>query len=81
MNNVIQLSEIFGWMSLINIGLLCAASLALIWMKDKIAIMHGRLFNVAPSELKILYMNYLAHYKLLIFVFNLVPYIVLKVVV
>ncbi|WP_158770530.1 DUF6868 family protein [Paraglaciecola sp. L1A13] len=81
MNNVIQLSEIFGWMSLINIGLLCAASLVLIWMKDKITTIHGRLFNVAPSELKILYMNYLAHYKLLIFVFNLVPYIVLKVVV
>ncbi|WP_166425280.1 DUF6868 family protein [Paraglaciecola sp. 20A4] len=81
MNNVIQLSEIFGWMSLINIGLLCAASLAFIWMKDKITAIHGRLFDVDPNELKILYINYLAHFKLLIFIFNLVPYIVLKVLI
>ena len=79
MNNVIQLSEIFGWMSLINIGLLSIASLALVWMKDRISAIHGSLFGVDPAALKVLYINYLAHYKVLIFMFNVVPYIVLKV--
>ncbi|GAC09189.1 DUF6868 family protein [Paraglaciecola chathamensis] len=80
MQNSILLSEIFGWMSLINVGVLSAASLALIWWGDKITSIHSRLFGVPVPRLKSMYMNYLAQYKLLIFVFNLIPYIALKII-
>lgn len=80
MHNTVLLSEIFGWMSLINIGLLSLATLALIWMGERITSVHSKFFNVQARQLKIMYINYLAQYKLLVFVFNLVPYIVLKIV-
>lgn len=55
MQNSILLSEIFGWMSLINIGLLSVASLALIWWGDKITSIHSRLFGVPVPRLKNIY--------------------------
>ncbi|MAD17478.1 MAG: hypothetical protein CL579_15640 [Alteromonadaceae bacterium] len=79
MNNTVLVSEIFGWMSLINIGLLSLATLALMWMGEGITSVHSRLFSIPERRLKTMYINYLAHYKLLIFVFNLVPYIALKI--
>ena len=63
MQNSILLSEIFGWMSLINVGVLSVASLALIWWGDKITSIHSRLFGVPVPRLKSMYMNYLAQYK------------------
>jgi Zn-dependent protease len=79
MNNTVLVSEVFGWMSLINIGLLSLATLALMWMGERVTSVHGRLFGIPAQQLKTMYMNYLAHYKLLIFIFNLVPYIALKI--
>lgn len=79
MNNTVLVSEIFGWMSLINIGLLSLATLALMWMGERITSVHSRLFSIPERRLKSMYMNYLAQYKLLIFVFNLAPYIALKI--
>jgi hypothetical protein len=80
MQNSVLLSDLFGCMSLINIGLLSVASLALMWGGDKIAAIHSRLFGIAADKIKIMYMNYLAQYKILIFVFNVVPYLALEII-
>ncbi|MEI8650606.1 hypothetical protein P4S73_26355 [Paraglaciecola sp. Hal342] len=52
MQNSILLSEIFGWMSLINVGLLSVASLALIWWGDKITSIHSRLLWRSGTSIK-----------------------------
>lgn len=80
MNNMQQLIVFFGWMSVVNIVFLLLISLILVVMKESLSAIHGKIFSVNEGELKIIYVKYLAHYKLLIFVFNLAPYIALKII-
>jgi len=42
--------------------------------------MHGGMFNLNKEDLGRAYFGYIALYKILIIVFNLVPYIVLKII-
>lgn len=81
MNNLQQLIDFFGWMLVVNIGLLILFSLILVVMKNTISAIHGKIFGVTDGELKIIYIKYLANYKILIIMFNLVPYIALKIIV
>jgi len=41
---------------------------------------HGSMFAMDEQALSKAYFGYLAHYKLLVLVFNLVPYIALKII-
>ena len=73
------LVEFLGWCTLINYGLLLFSTLILHTPAGKWGrSIHGRLFGLKDSELDSLYFRFLANYKLLIFVFNLVPYLVLR---
>ncbi|MBO9473002.1 MULTISPECIES: DUF6868 family protein [unclassified Shimia] len=73
-----MLTSFFGWMSVIHIGVLLAASLAIFGMQGKVAAIHARLTGVSHDRLPALYFQWLGTYKLLIFVFALVPWIALK---
>ena len=78
MQNIETLTTFFGWMTIINMGLLVFSTVMLLMMKDFVCRVHGRLFQIAPGELKPIYFRYLANFKLLALVFNLAPYIALK---
>ncbi len=73
------LTEFFGWLSVINIGFLLFTTLSLILLRDKITNIHSKLFGLSDDELSKAYFQYLAQYKILILVFNLAPYIGLKI--
>lgn len=68
----------FGWCSVINIAILLLSMLLLTRFRKTVSVIHGKLFGLNPEELPSLYMHYIGSYKLLILVFNLVPYIALK---
>jgi uncharacterized membrane protein len=68
----------FGWCSVINLGLLVFTTLVLSVSGNWTAGIHARLFGLNPAELPRMYFQYLANYKIAILVFNLVPYIALK---
>lgn len=73
-----QMTTLLGWLSLINIALL-SFSAVMIWIfKDLITRLHSQLFKLSSTELMPLYFHFLAHYKLLIIVFNVTPYLALK---
>lgn len=74
-----QLTELLGWASLLNIVFLLLITILLLTMKPVITAMHSKLFGISESDLSLIYFNYLAHYKLLTFVFILIPYISLKI--
>lgn len=74
------LTSLFGWMTLINCGLLTIFTIALVSAKDFVSKFHEKLLAVPKSELNRKYFQFLANYKLLITFFNLVPYIALKLV-
>lgn len=74
-----QLTEFFGWVSILNFGMLMFASLILILMKSSITSIHSKILSVPESELTPLYLNYLANYKIITFAFSVMPYLALKI--
>jgi hypothetical protein len=69
-----------GWCSVINLGMLAVSSLAMVLMRGPISAIHGKMFQLSEADLSRAYFQFLAHYKIIIIVFNLVPYIALKIV-
>jgi hypothetical protein len=79
MNSLAIAATFFGWATLINMALLLIAVLAITFLRCPIAKIHSRLFGMSEAELAPLYFQYLANYKLLVIIFNLVPYVALKI--
>lgn len=76
--NIEFLSNLLGWCSLINLILLTASGLVLAVFRRPIVRIHSRLTGVEEFELPKLYFKYLSSYKLLTLIFNIVPYIALR---
>lgn len=73
------LTTFFGWCSAINIGVLLFSSIVLLALKTPISNIHGKMFGIDKVSLSTIYFVYLGNYKIAIFIFNLVPYLALKV--
>ncbi|WP_322628688.1 DUF6868 family protein [Halothiobacillus sp.] len=71
------LTTFFGWASLINIAMLILTFILLTLGRSQIIPLHARLLQVPETELPRIYLTFLGQYKLLIVVFNLVPYMAL----
>lgn len=78
MTSLQSLTTFFGWCSAISIGILLLSSLGLILMRGTISKMHTRLFCMTEADLSRAYFQYLAQFKIAVIVFNLVPYIALR---
>ncbi len=75
-----MLMKFFGWCSVINIGILAFAAIIIAYMRGPIAQMHGKMFGLDESDLSRAYFQYLGQYKIAIFVFNLIPYLALRLI-
>lgn len=78
-----MISEIASFLACctaINIAFLAASSLLLSAAGPRVARFHARLFGIPTKEVRSQYFQYLAQYKLLILVFNLVPYLALSLI-
>lgn len=74
-----QLTEFIGWMTVLNFGILIVVGLMLIVLKPVVLSVHNKIFGLSETNLTRAYFRYLANYKILIFVFNVVPYVALKI--
>ncbi len=74
-----EITEFLGWASAINIAILLLSTLALIAMRGGISRIHSQLFGVGEKDLGRAYFQYLAQYKIAIIVFNIAPYVSLKI--
>ncbi len=79
MSSIETLAAFLGWCTVINFGMLIFASLLLAYMRGSIAKIHGSMFALDDADLSRAYFQYLAQYKILIFVFNLIPYLALRI--
>lgn len=70
----------FGWMTVLNFLVLALSGLMIVAFQDRIASIHGRMFQMEPAEVRKAYFKYLANYKILTIIFCLVPWIALKMV-
>lgn len=70
----------FGWMTVINGSLLLFSTFMLTVFKSVVISIHQKFTGLEADTLEPAYFHYLAFYKILIIVFNLVPYLVLKII-
>ena len=75
-----QIAQFLGWSTAINLGLLILSSTLVILLRVPITKIHSKMFPLSDEDLARAYFQYLAQYKILIFVFNLVPYIALRII-
>lgn len=73
------ITGVLGWCSVINLTLLVFSAVFIMKFKKKIAFIHGKMFDLDENELSKVYISTLANYEIAIIVFNLVPYIALKI--
>ena len=73
-----ELTTFLGWCSVINIAVLLVATIMLVGLRTQIAGLHSRLLGLTEAELAASYTQYLSNYKVLITVFNVVPYFALQ---
>lgn len=76
--NIESLTVFLGWCTLVNFSLLVLATVILVLFKDLAAGIHSKLLGLDRDELQSEYFRYLANYKLMVVVFNLVPWLVLR---
>ncbi len=74
-----ELTELLGWVSLLNLGMMVLASILLITMKSFMTSLHSKMFDIPENELTVIYFKYLAYYKILTFVVIIAPYVALKI--
>ena len=74
------LIEFLGWSTLINFTFLLITTLAIMFFREPVIKIHAELFDLNKEDLGRAYFNYVALYKILIIMFNLVPYIALKII-
>jgi len=79
MSSIETITEFLGWCSVINIGLLILASIFLVIVRGPISKIHTKMFGLSEADISRAYFQYLAQYKIAILVFNLVPYVALKI--
>ena len=79
MISIDTLTSFLGWCSVINIGVLVFTTIALTIMRGPIASIHSKLFGLNQAELPSAYFQYLGNYKIAVFIFNVAPYIALKI--
>lgn len=78
MNSVQTLTTFFGWCSLITVGILFLSSVALLLMRGFLTGLHSKMFGLSQEYLARAYFQYLAQFKIAVIVFNLAPYIALR---
>ena len=69
-----------GWCTIINIGFLMYWMIMIRFCRDWVRNMHGRWFKLSDETFDAIHYAAMAIFKLLIIVFNLVPYIALLIV-
>jgi hypothetical protein len=78
MHYIEMITEFLGWCSVVNIALLFLSIIMLVVMRGWIVRIHAKLSGVSEADLPTIYLQFLGNYKLFILMFNLVPYIALR---
>lgn len=73
--------DVLGWSALINYAVLMVWFLVFSFARDWIYRLHGKWFKLLPESFDAIHYAAMAFYKLCIFVFNLGPYLALRIVI
>jgi hypothetical protein len=70
----------FGWMTVLNLGLLALSAFLVVALKGWITPLHARLFGLEEAWTRQVIYAFLGAYKVLIFIFCLIPYVALRLI-
>ncbi len=73
--------EFLGWCSIINLGLLLWWVLFFIFAHDFMFRLHRKWFHLSVENFDTIHYAGMAFFKITIFIFNIVPYLVLLIIV
>ena len=79
MDSLQTVTAILGWCTVLNMGMLLFAAIFLIVLGKPVKRLHARMYGLTDEDLSRAYFQYLAQYKIAIFVFNLTPYLALRI--
>jgi len=75
------LQQLLGWSALINMTVLLLWFVMFALARDWIYRLHGRWFRLSPERFDAIHYSGMALFKMTIMVFNLVPWLALKIVI
>ena len=67
-------------MTIINIGLLLLSTLLILALKNVVYKMHSRLFGIKEDTIATVVYSYLGMFKIMVIIFNIVPWISLLLI-
>ena len=79
MISIEEIAIFVGWCTVINIGLLLLALIAIAIFHDFVGDIAGKIFGVSSEDAKIVLLQVFQQFRLVVIFFNLVPYIALKI--
>jgi len=72
------LVAVFGWMTVLNFGLLILGTFVLTVMRQFVLGIHSRMLKLEEDDLNRAYVTWIANYKILVLVFCFTPYLALR---
>ncbi len=78
--NIEILTAFFMWCSIVNIGLLLVSFLLWIIAADWIYRLQSRWFPMPRQTLNVIFYCFIGFYKIIVYIFNIVPWIVLEII-
>jgi hypothetical protein len=81
MMTIEEIREVLGWCTLINLGLLLWWFLFISLAYDWVYKFHSKWFNLSSEKFDAIHYTGMAIFEIGIFLFNLVPYLALRIVV
>ena len=77
---IYQIREFLMWCSVINVGLMIVMFLILWLGRSWVYKMHSKMFPVTESQFNVIVYSFLGVYKLVIYMFNIIPWIAVCIV-
>lgn len=70
----------FMWCMILNVGLLLFSALMCICARDWIYGIHNQLFGISREAFNVAIYSFIGLYKILVIVFNVIPYVALLII-
>ncbi|MAG99018.1 MAG: hypothetical protein CMM08_20275 [Rhodospirillaceae bacterium] len=74
------LTAFFKWCSIINIAVFMLSVIMILAASDLIYMAHGKMFHMPREAYDVVLYSFLGLYKICILIFNIVPYVALRII-
>jgi hypothetical protein len=78
--DIVLLTEFLKWCCIINFGCLLYIALVLMLFPNFVYQVHSRFFKLSRKAFDVIIYSFIGVYKIVFIVFNLVPFVALKIV-